>query len=159
MSLDRRSFLAALAAAAVAVPSTTPANEEVPAAEGGLPIGAGADEIGMVIYPGFTALDFVGPFHFLAGMGNARVHVITTQADLNPVPSDQMLMIQPTTTMTDCPANLSVLFVPGGTQGTIAAAKDPAVVDFVRDRGARARYITSVCTGSLILGAAGLLTG
>lgn len=159
MSLDRRSFLAALAAAALALPRTTSANEGVPAAPEGLPIGAGADEIGMIIYPGFTALDFVGPFHFLAGMGNARVHVITTQADLNPVPSDQMLMIQPTTTMADCPANLSLLFVPGGTQGTIAAAKDPAVIDFVRDRGARARYITSVCTGSLILGAAGLLAG
>jgi putative intracellular protease/amidase len=155
MPLDRRSFLAALTAAGALLPAAAVGKEPVP----GLPIGDGADHIGMLIYPGFTALDFVGPFHFLAGMGDVQVHVVTNQADLSPVPSDQNLLIQPTTTMADCPSELAVIFVPGGTLGTIAAAKDAATVDFVRDRGARARYVTSVCTGSLVLGAAGLLEG
>jgi putative intracellular protease/amidase len=157
MPLDRRSFLAALAAAGALLPAAAAAKEAPPPA--GLPMGSGADHIGMLIYPGFTALDFVGPFHFLAGMGDVQVHVVTNQSDLSPVPSDQGLMIQPTATMADCPDDLAVIFVPGGTIGTIAAAKDPATLAFVRERGARARYVTSVCTGSLVLGAAGLLGG
>ena len=83
----------------------------------------------MLIYPGFTALDFVGPFHFLAGMGNVQVHVVTNQADLSPVPSDQNLMIQPTTTIADCPADNAVSFVPGGRLGTLAAERVIVVLE------------------------------
>ncbi|MGN6487654.1 MAG: DJ-1/PfpI family protein [Devosia sp.] len=149
MALDRRSLLFS----ALALPVLTTMARAATQAE------AGVDQIGMLVYPGFTALDFVGPHHFLGGMPNARMHVVTTQPDLSPVSSDLGLMVQPTTTMADCPADLTVLFVPGGTSGTIAAARDPAVLAFVADRAARARYVTSVCTGSLVLGAAGVLRG
>jgi putative intracellular protease/amidase len=117
------------------------------------------DHIGMLVYPGFTALDFVGPHHFLGGLPGTKVHVVTTQSDLAPVASDLGLLVQPTTTLADCPSDLTVLFMPGGTAGTIAAARDEQVLEFVADRASRARYITSVCTGSLILGAAGILQG
>jgi putative intracellular protease/amidase len=157
MSVNRRKFLAGAAAAApllmVAAGSTARAQEEVPALD------PEADHIGMLIYPGFTALDFMGPHHFLGGMPRAKIHVVTTQRDLSPVASDLGLLVQPTTTMDNCPADLALIFVPGGTVGTVAAAADPDVVAFVRDRASRARYVTSVCTGSLILGAAGLLEG
>jgi cyclohexyl-isocyanide hydratase len=64
----------------------------------------------------------------------------------------------PTTTFADCPQNLDVLMLPGGF-GSNAAMEDREIIDFVKGRGQRARYVTSVCTGSLILGAAGLLDG
>lgn len=97
------------------------------------------------------------PYHFFAGMMGARVHLITNQPDLNPVKSDMGLAVEPTVTLADCPRDLTIVFAPGGTDGTIAAARDPATIDFIRNRGSRAQYITSVCTGALILGAAGLL--
>jgi putative intracellular protease/amidase len=119
----------------------------------------GDEQIAMLLYPGLTPLDLVGPYHFLANMTGARVHLVTNQADLRPVASGAGLAIEPTLTMADCPHELTVLFVPGGTTGTIAAARDPATVEFIRDRASRARFVTRVCTGSQILGAAGVLTG
>ncbi|MBC6982199.1 DJ-1/PfpI family protein [Caulobacter sp. 17J80-11] len=119
----------------------------------------GREQIAMLLYPGFTALDFAGPYHFLGSMPGAKVHLVTNQADLKPVPSDMGMAIQPTTTMKDCPEDLTVLFTPGGTAGTVAAARDPTTVAFMADRAARAEYVTSVCSGSLILGAAGVLQG
>lgn len=73
--------------------------------------------------------------------------------------SDSGLPIQPTATLKECPGNVDILFVPGGLRGTAAIMNDPEVIDFLHDRGRRARYVTSVCTGSLVLGAAGLLRG
>ncbi|MFT8234612.1 MULTISPECIES: DJ-1/PfpI family protein [Pseudomonas] len=70
--------------------------------------------------------------------------------------SDAGLTVIPDTTFETCRRDLTVLFAPGGTDGTLAAASDPATLEFFADRGARAKYITSVCSGSLILGAAGL---
>jgi putative intracellular protease/amidase len=119
----------------------------------------GAETIAMLVYPGFTALDLVGPHYFLAGMMGAKVHLVTNQSDLSPVPSDLGLAIAPTCTFTDCPADLTVLFTPGGTDGTLRAMEDRATRTFLAARGAHARYVTSVCTGSLLLGAAGLLRG
>ncbi|MFD2648813.1 DJ-1/PfpI family protein [Devosia albogilva] len=151
MALDRRTLLlSALALPLVSAASraATPVSHE-----------AGLDHIGMLVYPGFTALDFVGPHHFLGNLPGAQVHVVTTQPELSPVASDLGLIVQPTTTMADCPAELTVLFVPGGTAGTIAAARDEQVLEFIADRASRARYVTSVCTGSLVLGAAGVLEG
>lgn len=158
MSFNRRKFLAGAAAAApllIAATSAARAQEQ----EAPAPVDAAVDQIAMLVYPGHTALDFVGPHHFLAGMPNVKVHVVTTQADLSPVESDTGLLVKPTATMETCPADVALIFVPGGTVGTIAAASDPKIIEFVRDRASRARYITSVCTGSLILGAAGLLQG
>lgn len=65
----------------------------------------------------------------------------------------------PSATFEDCPRDLDILCIPGGAQGTLAAMQDEATVAFVRDRGSRAKLVTSVCTGSLILGMAGLLDG
>jgi cyclohexyl-isocyanide hydratase len=67
--------------------------------------------------------------------------------------------VPPTRTFTDCPEKLDVLFVPGGVPGTLTMMEDKEVLDFLADRGAKAKWVTSVCTGSLILGAAGLLKG
>lgn len=119
----------------------------------------GDEQIAMLLYPGFTALDYVGPFHFLGAMPGAKMHLVTNQPDLRPVTSDLGLAIQPTVTMADCPRDLTILFSPGGTVGTLAAARDKATIDFVRDRASRAKFVTSVCTGSLVLGAAGVLRG
>jgi cyclohexyl-isocyanide hydratase len=119
----------------------------------------GNEQIAMLMYPDFTALDLVGPYHFFAGMMGATVHLVTNQSDLRPVKSDLGLAIQPTITMADCPKDLDILFAPGGTTGTIAAANDPATIAFMADRASRAGYITSVCTGALILGTIGALRG
>lgn len=148
--MDRRTLLLS----ALALPLLSAASRATAAAPE-----PGIDHIGMLIYPGFTALDFVGPHHFLGNLPGAQVHVVTTGHDLSPVTSDLGLTIQPTITMADCPADLTVLFMPGGTTGTIAAASDQLVLDFVADRASCAKYVTSVCTGSLILGAAGVLQG
>jgi cyclohexyl-isocyanide hydratase len=69
------------------------------------------------------------------------------------------VLIQPSTTFAECPEQLDVLFVPGGLKGTVAAMDDRDTLDFLASRGRSARYVTSVCTGSLLLGAAGLLRG
>lgn len=119
----------------------------------------GDEEVAMLLYPGFTALDLVGPHYFFASMMGAKVHLVTTEPDLSPVPSDLGLAIAPTTTLADCPRDLTLLFTPGGTTGTLAAADNPTVLNFIADRAGRATCVTSVCTGALILGAAGLLRG
>jgi putative intracellular protease/amidase len=119
----------------------------------------GDEEVVMLLYPGFTALDLVGPQYFLASMMGATIHLATNQADLSPVVSDLGLAIAPTCRLADAPRDPTVLFVPGGTHGTLDAASDPATIAFLRDRAACSRYVSSVCTGSVILGAAGLLRG
>ncbi len=117
------------------------------------------EHVAMLLYPGFTALDLVGPHYFFACLFGAKVHLVTTEADLAPVASDLGLAIQPTTRMRDVPATLDVLFVPGGTNGTLGIMARRKVMDFVTDRAARARYATSVCTGSMVLAKAGVLKG
>ena len=119
----------------------------------------GAEQIAMLLYPGFTALDYVGPYYFFASLMGATVHLVTTERDLTPVRSDLGLAITPTITMANAPKDLDVLFVPGGSVGTINAMENARVVGFVAESGARAKYATSVCTGSLILAVAGLLKG
>lgn len=119
----------------------------------------GSEQIAMLLYPGFTALDLVGPHYFLACLLGAKVHLVTTGRDLTPVGSDLGLAIAPTVTMADCPEDLDVIFVPGGIEGTMNVMTDEAAMAFVADRAARARHVTSVCTGSMVLGKAGLLKG
>lgn len=119
----------------------------------------GSEQIAMLLYPGFTALDLVGPHYFFACMMGASVHLVTPGPDLGPVASDLSLAIAPTATIDDMPEELDVLFVPGGTEGTLAVMQSPRLVDWVADRGSRAKHVTSVCTGSMILAKAGLLDG
>jgi cyclohexyl-isocyanide hydratase len=85
----------------------------------------------------------------------AKVHLIWKR--IEPVPSDSVLTLTPTTTFADCP-QLDVICVPGGI-GTDDMVNDAEVLDFLRRQAEGAKYITSVCTGSLVLGAAGLLKG
>lgn len=119
----------------------------------------GQEQIAMLLYPKFTALDLVGPHYFFACMFGAKVHLVTTEKDLSPVMSDLGLAITPTMTMADAPRDLDVLFVPGGTEGTLSVMGRADTMAWIRDRASRAKYITSVCTGSMVLAKAGLLKG
>ena len=117
----------------------------------------GNEQIAFLVYPQFTALDMVGPHYMLTNLLGATTYVVWKNRD--PVRSDTGLVFVPSATFEECPRDLDVICVPGGTTGTLAAMQDPAVMRFLEDRGTRARYVTSVCTGSLLLGAAGLLDG
>ncbi len=86
-----------------------------------------------------------------------EIHLVWKNRE--PIMTEVGLPIAPTTVFGDCPDNLDVLFAPGGLDGTIAAMGDPEVLQFLADRGRTARYVTSDCTGSLVLAAAGLLRG
>ena len=116
--------------------------------------GAAPLEIGMVLYPGMTLLDLAGPQAALGMHG--RTHLFWKALD--PVMTDSGIALVPTATFADAPAKLDVLFVPGGF-GTVAAMQDREIVAFLAQRGRDARYVTSVCSGSLLLGMAGLLDG
>jgi cyclohexyl-isocyanide hydratase len=111
--------------------------------------------IGLVLFPKLTQLDLTGPFEAFARMPNATVHLVAKTLD--PITSDVGLILTPTVTMADCP-DLDVLCVPGG-PGVNDLLVDDEVLDFLRRQGAQARYVTSVCSGGLVLGAAGLLAG
>jgi cyclohexyl-isocyanide hydratase len=112
--------------------------------------------IAMLLYPGMTALDLVGPQALLAGIAGGGLHLVARAA--GPVSSDTGLTLLAGDSFETCPRDVDVLFVPGG-DGTTAQMRDADTLAFLRDRAARAGWITSVCTGSLILGAAGLLQG
>ncbi len=162
--MNRREFNKALGAilAASVLPDTLAVAAEPQASSStdhihsSVPMGP-AQHIAMLVYPAFTALDLVGPHTFFAALGNVEVHLVWKTKDI--VVSDGGIPIQPTATFKECPEDLEILFVPGGLRGTTEIMNDPEVIDFLQDRGSRARYVTSVCTGSLVLGAAGLLRG
>ncbi len=111
--------------------------------------------VGMVLFDGLTQLDLTGPYEVLARMPDTRVHLIA--ATLAPVRSEWGLVIMPDETFDDAPF-IDVLCVPGG-WSVNARLEDEQLLAFLRDRGEQARYITSVCSGALLLGAAGLLRG
>ncbi|MGL6074545.1 MAG: DJ-1/PfpI family protein [Fimbriiglobus sp.] len=113
--------------------------------------------IALLAYPEFTALDLVGPHHVFSVLDDYDVQIVSKTMDF--VMSDTGLVIKPTMTLKDCPEELAVLFVPGGTTGTLKVMADAKITSFLRSRAMKADYVTSVCTGSLILGAAGLLRG
>ena len=117
----------------------------------------GSEQIAMVLYPGMTHLDLVGPLFAFGLMAGAKIHLV--DPEIAPVFGDGHLALMPTHTYDQVPAELDLLFVPGAGPGTIDAMRDEALLAFLADRGKRAKYVTSVCTGSLVLGAAGLLKG
>lgn len=112
--------------------------------------------VGMLLFPNLTQLDLTGPYEVFSRLPGATLHLLWK--DLSPVRSDKGLALLPTTTLAQAPARFDVLFVPGGA-GQIELMDDEPVLAFLRDRGETARYVTSVCTGSLVLAAAGLLRG
>jgi cyclohexyl-isocyanide hydratase len=111
--------------------------------------------IGFVLFPNVTQLDFTGPLQVLSRVPDAQVHLIWKR--IEPITSDTVLNITPTITFADCP-QLDVICVPGGA-GADQAMHDDETLAFLHKQAPGARYVTSVCTGSLVLGAAGLLTG
>jgi cyclohexyl-isocyanide hydratase len=111
--------------------------------------------IGMLIFPQLTQLDMTGPYEVLARLPNTTVHLVAHT--LEPVTTDRGMRIVPTVTFADCP-QLDVIMVPGG-PGQQQLMDDPVVLEFLQRQARSARYVTSVCTGSLVLGAAGLLKG
>ena len=111
--------------------------------------------IGMLLFPGLTQLDLTGPFEVFHRIPGATVHLVWK--DTRPVRADSGLQILPTTTLAECPP-LDIVMVPGGF-GQIALMDDAEILDWLRTQGAGAKFVTSVCTGSLLLGAAGLLDG
>lgn len=118
--------------------------------------------IGMLVYPSMFLQDLVGPLTVFESLMNKEIHLLwknTEPVGNEPGQPGPLIPVRPTTAFKDCPAKLDVLFVPGGVPGTLTVMEDPEVLAFLAEQGARAGYVTSVCTGSLILGAAGLLKG
>ncbi|MGK7948681.1 MAG: DJ-1/PfpI family protein [Xenococcaceae cyanobacterium] len=113
-------------------------------------------QIGLVIYPKMTQLDILGPHQVFASMPNTQVHILWKTKE--PVTSDEGLTILPTTTFAECPT-LDVLCIGGAGIGYVEMMRDREVLEFLANRGETAKYVTSVCTGSFILAAAGLLQG
>ena len=114
-----------------------------------------APHIGILVFPKVQQLDLTGPYEVFASVPGTNVHLIWK--DRSTITSATGLALAPTMTFGECPT-LDVLCIPGGA-GVNALLQDAEVLDFVRTQAARARYVTSVCTGSLVLGAAGLLQG
>jgi cyclohexyl-isocyanide hydratase len=108
-----------------------------------------------VLFPRVTQLDFTGPLQVFSSVPGAKVHLIWKR--IEPVTSDSVMTITPTVTFAECP-QLDVICVPGGI-GTDDMVNDEEMLAFLKKQAEGAKYITSVCTGSLVLGAAGLLKG
>ncbi|GAA2004722.1 DJ-1/PfpI family protein [Microbacterium ulmi] len=108
-----------------------------------------------LVFPGITQLDLTGPLQVFAQLPGAVVDVAWHR--IEPIATDGGFSILPSTTFDTAP-QADVLLVPGG-QGAFELMADEAALEFVRRQGSRARYVTSVCTGAFVLGAAGLLRG
>lgn len=117
----------------------------------------GAEHITMVVYPGMTALDVVAPQYAFAGLMGATVR--TVSKDGAPLVTDAGLTFTPDGRFADSPAAPDMVFIGGGTDGTLAVMKDSETLDFLANRGSKAGLVTSVCTGALVLASAGLLDG
>ncbi|MCY7352014.1 MAG: DUF952 domain-containing protein [Cytophagaceae bacterium] len=111
--------------------------------------------IGLVLFPRLTQLDLTGPYEVFCRLPGAQVLLVSETPE--PVLADRGLALVPSLTFETCPP-LDVLCVPGG-PGITEQLENPVFLDFLRKQGAQARYVTSVCTGSLLLAAAGLLRG
>jgi cyclohexyl-isocyanide hydratase len=112
--------------------------------------------VGFVIFPDLTQLDFTGPLQILARLPQSTTHIVAKSEA--PVPSDCGLSLVPTRTFANCPP-LDLICIPGGVSGITGAISDRETVEFVREHASNAKYVTSVCTGAFVLGVAGLLKG
>ena len=112
-------------------------------------------QIGFLLFPKLTQLDLAGPVQVFSSVPDWQLHLIWKR--IEPVPSDSVLTLTPTITFADCP-QCDVICVPGGV-GSDDMVNDEEVLAFLRRQAEGAKYITSVCTGALVLGAAGLLSG
>ena len=113
-------------------------------------------QIGFLVYPDVVQLDVMGAYQVLAFPPNTQVHLIWKT--LTPITSNEGLIFSPTVTLANCPP-LDVICVPGGGMGQIEVMKDPEILSFLQQQSNFTQYVTSVCSGSMILAAAGLLQG
>lgn len=163
--MDRREFnVAALTVAlAMVAPNSTAGGRHAEAMQQHEALlGHPKATIGMLVYPGMFLQDLIGPLTVFESLMQRDIHLLWK--NLDPIgkssgATHSQITVLPTTRFADCPERLDVLFVPGGIPGTFALMEDGEVLGFLADKGKNARYVTSVCTGSLILGAAGLLQG
>jgi cyclohexyl-isocyanide hydratase len=118
------------------------------------PPGAQRLQVAMLTFPGLTLLDLIGPQTVLHGP--MQTHLLWKSTE--PIESDTGIHICPTMAFADAPDAFDILFVPGG-PGQVDVFRDAETLSFLRAHGERAQWVTSVCTGALILGAAGLLKG
>ncbi|MBO1331347.1 DJ-1/PfpI family protein [Streptomyces sp. VRA16 Mangrove soil] len=116
--------------------------------------------LAFVLYPGITPLDLVGPLQVLSALAqmDPSFEVVVVGRDLSPLGTDTPLKVTPSHTF-DQVADPFALLVPGGTEPTLAALADESLLDWIRQAARTAEVVGSVCTGSLLLGAAGLLEG
>jgi putative intracellular protease/amidase len=112
-------------------------------------------QIAFLLYPDMTALDAVGPYEVLARLPGADVRWVASTP--GPIPTDAGMVLTADTGLDDVPSP-DIVVVPGG-PGTLAALEDAAAVDWLRRAHETSTWTTSVCTGSLLLGAAGVLAG
>lgn len=163
--MDRRSFvttaggvatvLAASPAQALARATPQAAQATKPTQIDPVPKDGKKFQIGMIIFEQMTNLDFVGPCDVLARVSKAKVHVLAKTRE--PLTTDSGHRILADMTLAEAP-ELDMIFIPGG-PGSTALMDDPEIMDFLVTRAPRAQFVTSVCTGALVLGAAGLLKG
>jgi putative intracellular protease/amidase len=114
-------------------------------------------KIAILIYDGFTALDAIGPYEVLSCLPGAKVHFVSTEIGPKRAHTN-FLSVMADYTLNDIP-DPEIIVVSGGTAGTMAAAEDPRILTWLRKAHETSKWTTSVCTGSLILGAAGILKG
>src|SRR4051812_29807182 len=107
----------------------------------------------MILFPGMTQLDVTGPYEVLCRVPEMRV--VLLGVDRQPIRTEHGMMLIPEYSFADAPAALDILVIPGGTSINDTLV-DRQYLEFVAAAGARASWVTSVCTGSLLLGAAGL---
>lgn len=114
-------------------------------------------DIAILIYDGFTALDAIGPYEVLSCLPGAKVHFVSKEVGPKSAHTN-FLSVMADYRLNDIP-NPDIIVVSGGTKGTMAAAEDQNILSWIRKAHESSKWTTSVCTGSLILGAAGILKG
>jgi len=114
-------------------------------------------KIAMLVYPGMTPLDLLGPLQTWSQMPDAEIQIVWKNTD--PVMTDVGMAVVPTHSFADAFKNPDIIFAPGGRKPTIDLTQDTETMAFLKSRGENATWVTSVCTGALLLGAAGLLDG
>lgn len=150
--MNRRTFNTATAAA---VMSAIPLKTALAQPQGGEKIGMLEQkfQIGMVAFENMTNLDLVGPHDMLSRIRTAEVNILAKSRD--PIETDSGARLLPDLALSEA-QQMDLLFVPGG-PGSTQIMEDPEVLDFLKQQANGAKWITSVCTGALVLGAAGLL--
>lgn len=150
--MNRRDFNLLMAIAGVgALMTDTTASAQTQA-----PTSSDGPVFGMLVHPQMILLDLIGPMTVF-NMTRGEVHLIWK--DKSPVSTDVGVPVSATTTFKDCPRNVDVFFIPGGLAGSTDLMEDAETLGFVREMAASAKYVTAVCTGTLVLAAAGLLEG